>query len=462
MTTRPSFALVALLACAAATAAAGCAPSPDESSEEIGEAELAQVVCPEGETIEGIDVSVWQGGSVNWSAVAGSGIKFAFARASYGTNKDTHFDTNWPKMKAAGLVRGAYQYWLPSKDPIAQAQAMLDIMGPLDPGDLPPVVDVEQTDGLSSSEIVARLTQWIAHVESAIGRKPIIYSGKYFWQDNVKSAAFVDYPLWIPNYSLSCPDLANGYWTNWHFFQYTDTGSVPGVSGNVDRNQFNGSLDDLLAFANGSPKYGAKFVSQSFPYASQGPETMLAGEVVEVSLEMQNTGTAPWDENTRLATTEPRDRESPFAGPEWPGKNRYAQVKGLVMPGETYKFTWKMHAPKEPGTYDEHMGLVQEGVTWFSDAGQGGPPDGQLQGIFEVLEHSPNPDEVDKDLVPILPDPIGETPDGDPDEQGDKNGDISAQNACSTTPGAPAGGGLFAAALALSALARRRRRPLPV
>lgn len=462
MKTRPSFALVALLACAAAVAAA-CAPSPDESSEEIGEAELAQVVCPDGETIEGIDVSVWQGGNINWDAVAGSGIKFAFARASYGTSKDTHFDTNWPKMKAAGLVRGAYQYWLPSKDPIAQAQAMLDIVGPLGDGDLPPVVDVEQTDGLAPGEIVARLTQWIAHVESAIGRKPIIYSGKYFWQDNVKSNAFVDYPLWIPNYSLNCPDLANGYWSDWTFFQYTDTGSVPGISGNVDRNQFNGSLQDLLAFANGGPRYGAKFVSQSFPYASQGPQTMFAGQEVEVSLEMLNTGTEPWDENTRLATTQPRDRESPFAGPEWPGNNRYAQVKGIVLPGETYKFTWIMHAPKKPGIYDEYMGLVQEGVTWFSDPGQAGPPDNQLQGIFRVIQHNPHGEDPTDDLViPINITPGDSTPDGSGDEDGDKQ-DPSVQVSCSAVPGGtPVSGGLFAAALALSALARRRRRPLPV
>ncbi len=462
MKSRPVTALVALLACAAA---AGCTGLPDESEENVGEAEQAQVVCPAGATVEGIDVSVWQGGSINWDAVASDGIAFAIARASYGTSKDTHFDTNWPKMKAAGLVRGAYQYWLPAKDPIAQAQAMLDIMGPLEPGDLPPVVDVEQTDGLAPSEIVSRLTQWINHVEGAIGRKPIIYSGKYFWQDNVKSDAFLDYPLWIPNYSLDCPNLADGYWPTWTFFQYTDTGSVDGVAGNVDRNQFNGSLEELLAFANGGPTYGAKFVSQSFPYASEGPLTLFAGESVEVSLELQNTGSEPWDENTRLATTEPRDRESVFAGPEWPGKNRYAQVEGVVMPGETYKFTWKMHAPGETGVFDEHMGLVQEGVTWFGDPGQAGPPDGQLQGVFRVIQHIPHGEgAVDDFFIPVKPGQTDEDPGPDGDEDGNDE-DAAAQTGCSTAPGhTRVGGGLFAAALALSALARRRRprstRPL--
>ncbi|MEZ4294169.1 MAG: GH25 family lysozyme [Polyangiaceae bacterium] len=386
MSFRASFAALVVLSALGLTACTGDLDDPGapQGSEDLGEAQQAQVVCPDGATVPGIDVSVWQA-TVNWDSVAGDGIKFAIARASYGTSKDSYFDQNWAGMKNAGLVRGAYQYWLPSKDPIAQAQAMLDIMGPLGPGDLPPVVDVEQTDGLGPAEIVSRLKQWIGHVESAIGRKPIIYSGKYFWQDNVKSTDFLDYPLWIPNYSLECPDLPNGYWSDWHFFQYTDKGSVKGVSGNVDRNDWNGTLEELWAFADGGPKYGAKFVSQSFPYASEGALLVAAGEDIEVSLELTNTGTEPWDENTRLGTTEPRDRKSPFAGPEWPGPNRYAQVEGVVMPGETYTFKWIMHAPKLTGTYDEHFGLVQEGVAWFSDPGQGGPPDTQLEGRFTVV-----------------------------------------------------------------------------
>lgn len=467
MARRPSFARLALVSIAAL---AGCA-APPEGGEEVGEAQQAQVVCPDGDIVEGIDVSVWQQ-DVNWDAVAADGVKFAFARASYGTSKDTYFDQNWAGMKAAGLVRGAYQYWLPSKDPVAQAQAMLDIMGPLGAGDLPPVVDVEQTDGLGAAEITGRLTQWVQHVEAAIGRKPIIYSGKYFWQDNVQSGAFVDYPLWIPNYSLECPDLPNGYWGDWHFFQYTSTGHVNGVSGNVDRNQWNGTLQELFAFADGGPKYAAQFVSQSFPYASQGPVTVLAGQKFELTLEMKNTGTEPWDESTRLGTTEPRDRESPFAGPDWPGPNRYAQVEGVVMPGETYTFKWTMVAPQEPGLYDEHMGLVQEGVAWFGDAGQGGPPDDQLEGLFEVLSADTLQEGsgVHVGIAGTLDSGDGGGGSGgaggsDGGEGGSHHeasagcsGDLKLGCSTGGEAGGPGAGLLFAAATALSALGRRRRR----
>ena len=364
----------------------GCGDG-DGSTESIGEAELAYTVCAKGDTVEGIDVSVWQA-AVNWPSVKNAGITFGIARVSYGTSLDSWFDDNWNGMKSVGLVRGAYQFFLPLQDPIAQADLMINAMGPLGPGDLPPVVDVEDTDGQSPSTIAAKLKQWCQHIEAATGKKPIIYTGKYFWQDNVASYDFGGYPLWIPNYSNTCPNLPNDYWSDWVIFQYTSTGSVPGVSGNVDRNKFNGTLSDLQAFANGGPDYAAKFVSQSFPYASQGAAGILAGETLDAYIEMLNVGTKAWDSNTLLGTTEPRDRTSVFAGPEWPGKNRYARVAGVVQPGETFKFSFTLHAPLETGIYDEHFGLVQEGVAWFGDPGQGGPPDAQLEGLFEVL---PNP-----------------------------------------------------------------------
>lgn len=357
------------------------------SEEDVGQSEEAVTVCAKGATVEGIDVSVWQA-AVNWQSVKNSGITFGIARVSYGTSLDSWFDDNWNGMKSVGLIRGAYQFFLPQQDPIAQADLMLSAVGTLGPGDLPLVADVEDTGGQSAATIASKLKQWCQHIEAATGRKPIIYTGKYFWQDNVASFDFGGYPLWIPNYSFSCPNLPDNYWNDWVIFQYSSTGSVPGVSGNVDRNKFNGTLADLQAFANGGPAYAAKFVSQSFPYASMGPAQVLAGETLDAYIEMRNVGTKAWDSNTRLATTEPRDRTSDFAGAEWPGPNRYAQVTGVVQPGETYKFAFTMHAPMKTGVYDEHFGLVQEGVTWFSDPGQGGPPDAQLEGLFEVL---PNP-----------------------------------------------------------------------
>ncbi len=127
-----------------------------------------------------------------------------------------------------------------------------------------------------------------------------------------------------------------------------------------------------------TPDYAASFVGQSFPLATTALP-MAAGETVAAYIEMKNTGAKAWDSSTRLATSKPRDRASAFAAATWIASNRLADVKGTVAPGATYKFEFVLHAPAKPGTYFEYFDLVEEGVAWFSDPGQGGPPDDDLE-----------------------------------------------------------------------------------
>jgi GH25 family lysozyme M1 (1,4-beta-N-acetylmuramidase) len=212
-------------------------------------------VCPDGETVYGIDVSKWQG-DINWPEVASGGVEYAFIRVSDGLNYfDEKFAQNWEGARANGILRGSYQFFRSDEDPVAQANLLLDTMGPLEPGDLPPVIDVESTDGQSPATIAANVGIWIDHVENALGVQPIIYSGKYFWQDNVQSDAFSEYPLWIPNWGVSCPNIQT-QWSEWSFWQISDNGSIPGISGDVDEDLFNGNIDDLYAFAVGEPVCG--------------------------------------------------------------------------------------------------------------------------------------------------------------------------------------------------------------
>ncbi len=137
--------------------------------------------------------------------------------------------------------------------------------------------------------------------------------------------------------------------------------------------------------------WGATFVSQSFPYASAGSVSVVAGRTASVSITLRNSGTRAWDARTCIATTVPRDRRSPFAGSEWPGANRPSCVASgrTVAAGASYTFTWTMHAPASAGRYDEHWGVVEEGAAWFSDPGQGGPADNNLEGIFVVTAAPP-------------------------------------------------------------------------
>ena len=206
----------------------------------------AAVTCADGGTLFGIDVSKWQG-QIDWAAVAADGVHYAIIRATHGTSIiDEWFDYNWEQAHAHGIIAGVYQYFEPAEDPIMQADIMLEMMGPLQPGDLPPVIDVESATNSTPAQTAAAVGAWIEHVEAATGVKPIIYTGRYFWQDNVGTDAFADYPLWIAHYTTQCPNIPD-QWNDWVFHQYSSSGSVAGISGAVDTNNFNGTLDDLMA-----------------------------------------------------------------------------------------------------------------------------------------------------------------------------------------------------------------------
>ena len=416
----------------------GCVAVEDPT----GAASEAVVVCAHGATVEGIDVSVYQS-TVDWPSVRAAGRVFAIARVGDGTGHDPTFARNWSGMRSAGIIRGAYQFFRPGDDPTALADIMVGAVGMLGAGDLPCTLDVEAADGVSAGTIAANIRTWIDRVQAGTGKLPMIYTGYYFWRDSVGSTAFGADPLWIAAYGPACPNVPSP-WTDWRFFQYTDAASVSGVSGGVDGDRFNGTLVDLQAFAGmaSGPDWAARYVSQSFPLASAGAVTLHAGESAPAYIELRNVGTATWDGSTHLATTEPRDRTSVFAAPDWPGADRPSAVTGTVAPGGTFRFNFTLHAPAAPGDYDEHFGMVQDGVAWFSDPGQGGPADDVIEARITVLPALPPPVDAGPDDVPPPPVDAG-TPDaGPPEDTGTPADDVaSSDDTPSVDAGTPAGDG---------------------
>jgi GH25 family lysozyme M1 (1,4-beta-N-acetylmuramidase) len=236
---------------AALAGAAGC-DRPAAKGEVGRSREAVHTVCgTAATTVPGIDVSTWQG-VVDWGAVAGAGIKFAFVRVSHGVSTiDTQFPANWQGTRAHGVVRGAYQYFMPGDDPTAQAQLVVDHIaaaGGLQTDDLPCVIDVENMDGVAASGVMAAIHTWIDFIEAHTGKRPIIYTGSYFWDDHGLDATLAGYPLWTAHYTTAACPLAANPWSSWRFWQYTSTGSVAGISGNVDRDRFDGTVADLQAF----------------------------------------------------------------------------------------------------------------------------------------------------------------------------------------------------------------------
>ncbi|MEO8702624.1 MAG: GH25 family lysozyme [Kofleriaceae bacterium] len=228
---------------------AACA---DQSNDVVSTLEQGATVCGTGPTVKGIDVSKYQG-NIDWAAAKADGVDYAFVRVSDGVNTiDEKFDRNWAGTRANGILRGAYQFFRPSQDVIAQADLLLARMGTLEADDLPPVIDVEANDGLAAGTVAAKVRQWLEYVTPKLGgRVPIIYTGFYFWRDQVGAPDLTTSPLWHAQYSsIECPNIAPP-WQDWAFWQFTSSGSIAGIAGNVDVNRFNGTRDQLLALTSG-------------------------------------------------------------------------------------------------------------------------------------------------------------------------------------------------------------------
>ena len=194
--------------------------------------------------LHGIDVSHYQS-YINWETIAAQGMTFAFIKATEGKSMiDTLFCRNWDQVKAAGLKRGAYHFFRPSLSSQIQANNFT-FWVELQPGDLPPVLDVEVIDGVSKQQLLNGVKNWLETVEIHYGVKPILYTNLKFY-NQLLAGHFDDYPIWIARYNDRQPTLACG--RDWQFWQYGNRGRLDGIQGYVDFNVFYGTprqLDSL-------------------------------------------------------------------------------------------------------------------------------------------------------------------------------------------------------------------------
>ncbi len=264
---RPRIRALGLLASALFAA---CGPAGDGGSERVGTvAQASTTVCP-ATTVEGLDVSSAQG-TVDWTAVQASGRVFAIIKATQGNYyTNDAWQGQWDGAGAAGLMRSAYHFYDPTVDGTAQAQYFLQVVGPLSPGDLPPMLDIEcptssdesqtQTDceysgdsgWATASTLNSGIQSFLTYVQQQTGLTPLIYSYNSWFDDaGEDSSTLTGYPLVI-----SWPTTTNCYevgignvFTTAAFWQWSVTGSCPGVSGQVDLDRFNGTLAQLQQLA---------------------------------------------------------------------------------------------------------------------------------------------------------------------------------------------------------------------
>ena len=194
--------------------------------------------------VHGIDISKWQG-EIDWNAVRQAGTQFAFIKATEGGDHlDERFLENWHGAKAAGVPRSAYHfvYWC---RPASEQAAWFKRHVPRDPDALPPVLDVEWNShsrtcparidrGLAMEKIRLLLREMEAHT----GKRPVIYTDIPFHRD-VLAGELRDYQFWLRSVAAEPHERYDN--RDWHFWQWTTTGRVPGIRGNVDRNVFQGT-----------------------------------------------------------------------------------------------------------------------------------------------------------------------------------------------------------------------------
>jgi GH25 family lysozyme M1 (1,4-beta-N-acetylmuramidase) len=211
----------------------------------------------QAQTTPGIDVSNHQG-AINWTSVRNAGIRFAFIKATEGTTfLDGRFDANYVAAYNAGIIRGAYHFARPaSSSGAAQADFVASNGGAwsADGRTLPAALDLEAgCHGLSQAAMRSWVQDFLNRYRARTGRYAIIYTTTSWWTTCTGnwSGPWSTSPLWIARWA-SAPGALPAGAPFWSFWQYTSSGSVSGISGNVDRNYWNGTIDRLIALANNS------------------------------------------------------------------------------------------------------------------------------------------------------------------------------------------------------------------
>ncbi len=214
----------------------------------IWKAVFGESKYPEGYSVQGIDISHYQG-SIDWeklhnALIDGNPVRFIIIKGTEGNSLlDDNFNDNFYNAAEYGFIRGAYHYFVPGVDAKSQADYFLKQVH-LEEGDLPPVLDFEKTGNLTPSQVEKAALTWLQTVENHYHVEPILYTYYKFKLKYFSSKKFDDYPYWIAHYYVD----TLRYKGAWKFWQHTDFGKVDGIKSYVDLNVYNGSMYDLEKF----------------------------------------------------------------------------------------------------------------------------------------------------------------------------------------------------------------------
>ena len=191
------------------------------------------------DTMIGIDVSDHQG-VIDWSKVKASGqVQFAIIKASQGGSfKAKRWAKNYDNATKQGLIVGAYHFADGKESPAIEAANFLNTLGERKLG-LPPVLDVETGFPLKNQKGVDWVIEWLEIVEQKLGVKPMLYTNSNFVKKTFGDSGkpLGNYKIWFAKWGSQPLKGSTPPWDRWSIWQYSNKGSVSGISGNVDMNR---------------------------------------------------------------------------------------------------------------------------------------------------------------------------------------------------------------------------------
>lgn len=195
----------------------------------------------------GVDVSVYQG-DIDWAKVRNAGISFAMLRCVSGSNPnnlavDGKFNQNIKNASANGISVGVYRYGYAVTETQAQLEAIAVVNAIKNSGyrlQFPVAYDVEDenTQGKLTKAELAKIIKAFKGVIEMNGYKFMIYANKNWLDNKIDMTQFSKDDVWIARYRDGTPNLGHGYTGlgNVTIWQYSSTGKVDGIAGNVDVN----------------------------------------------------------------------------------------------------------------------------------------------------------------------------------------------------------------------------------
>ena len=193
---------------------------------------------------EGIDVSFYQK-EIDWQAVAEDGVEFAMIRLGYrgytqgGLNLDSRFAENIRGAQEAGIEVGVYFFSQAITPQEAEEEADF-VLAALEGYELsyPVAYDWEfitpgngaRTDGMDGETLTQCALAFCRRIEEG-GYRPAVYFNQELGYLTYDLSQLTEYPIWLAEYD-DAPDFHYAF----DLWQYTDSGSVAGIQGPVDRN----------------------------------------------------------------------------------------------------------------------------------------------------------------------------------------------------------------------------------